>query len=256
MSRVRRSTTPISTATTTSTQGSSPRAWPTVDPSGSEAAPGPGGRGRPAGRPVRRRSHGPVALVRAEADQRRAAGRRRRAAASGRTRSSVRGGERDGSRCRRPRCRYDLGAGRPPSRSRSRTRTTTCSSSNKPAGPGRASRPRATRRGTLVNALLARAGGAEYGGIAGVARPGIVHRLDRVTSGVLLVAKHDAAQASLTRRAARRRGEIEEDLYLALVQGSVSAAESGRIERADRAGPEVRRIAHGRRRLDEGRAAR
>ena len=36
---------------------------------------------------------------------------------------------------------------------------------------------------TLVNALLARAGGSEYGGIAGVARPGIVHRLDRDTSG-------------------------------------------------------------------------
>ncbi len=47
---------------------------------------------------------------------------------------------------------------------------------------------------TLVNALLARAGGAEYGGIAGVARPGIVHRLDRDTSGLLMVAKHDAAQ--------------------------------------------------------------
>ena len=37
--------------------------------------------------------------------------------------------------------------------------------------------------GTVVNALLGRAGGAEYGGIAGVQRPGIVHRLDRDTSG-------------------------------------------------------------------------
>ncbi len=45
--------------------------------------------------------------------------------------------------------------------------------------------------GTLVNALLAR--GTEYGGIAGVRRPGIVHRLDRDTSGLLMVAKHDAA---------------------------------------------------------------
>src|SRR5262249_41752573 len=49
-------------------------------------------------------------------------------------------------------------------------------------------------RGTLVNALLAR--GDHYGGIAGVARPGIVHRLDRDTSGLLIVARNDAAQAS------------------------------------------------------------
>ena len=50
-------------------------------------------------------------------------------------------------------------------------------------------------QGTLVNALLAR--GDHYGGIAGVARPGIVHRLDRDTSGLLIVARNDAAQASL-----------------------------------------------------------
>jgi 23S rRNA pseudouridine1911/1915/1917 synthase len=79
---------------------------------------------------------------------------------------------------------------------------------------------------TLVNALLARAGGSEYGGIAGVARPGIVHRLDRDTSGLLMVAKHDAAQASLMAQLkARRVGKT----YLALVAGSVSAA-VGRIE--------------------------
>lgn len=79
---------------------------------------------------------------------------------------------------------------------------------------------------TLVNALLARAGGAEYGGIAGVARPGIVHRLDRDTSGLLLVAKHDAAQASLmTQLKARRIRKT----YQALVAGEVAAA-VGRIE--------------------------
>ncbi len=79
---------------------------------------------------------------------------------------------------------------------------------------------------TLVNALLARSGGSEYGGIAGVARPGIVHRLDRDTSGLLMVAKHDGAQASLMAQLkARRIGKT----YLALVQGSVSAA-VGRIE--------------------------
>ena len=79
---------------------------------------------------------------------------------------------------------------------------------------------------TLVNALLARAGGSEYGGIAGVARPGIVHRLDRDTSGLLMVAKHDAAQHSLMAQLKARRVR---KTYLALVQGSVAAA-VGRIE--------------------------
>ena len=51
--------------------------------------------------------------------------------------------------------------------------------------------------GTLVNALLRATAAASCGGIAGVQRPGIVHRLDRDTSGLLMVARHDAAQASL-----------------------------------------------------------
>jgi 23S rRNA pseudouridine1911/1915/1917 synthase len=79
---------------------------------------------------------------------------------------------------------------------------------------------------TLVNALLARAGGAEYGGIAGVARPGIVHRLDRDTSGLLMVAKHDAAQHSLMAQLKARRIR---KTYQALVAGNVGAA-VGRIE--------------------------
>jgi 23S rRNA pseudouridine1911/1915/1917 synthase len=79
---------------------------------------------------------------------------------------------------------------------------------------------------TLVNALLARAGGAEYGGIAGVARPGIVHRLDRDTSGLLMVAKHDAAQHALMAQLKARRIR---KTYQALVAGSVAAA-VGRIE--------------------------
>jgi len=79
-------------------------------------------------------------------------------------------------------------------------------------------------RGTLVNALLAR--GDRYGGIAGVARPGIVHRLDRDTSGLLIVAKNDAAQASVMAQLKARRVR---KTYLALVQGPVSAA-VGRIE--------------------------
>ncbi len=80
--------------------------------------------------------------------------------------------------------------------------------------------------GTLVNALLGRADGAEYGGIAGVARPGIVHRLDRDTSGLLMVAKHDRAQAALMDALKARRVK---KTYVALVHGSV-AATVGRVE--------------------------
>ncbi len=78
--------------------------------------------------------------------------------------------------------------------------------------------------GTLVNALLAH--GHELGGIAGIQRPGIVHRLDRDTSGLLMVAKTDAAQASLMAQLKARRIK---KTYLALVAGAVAAA-VGRIE--------------------------
>jgi 23S rRNA pseudouridine1911/1915/1917 synthase len=78
--------------------------------------------------------------------------------------------------------------------------------------------------GTLVNALLAR--DTVYGGIAGVERPGIVHRLDRDTSGLLIVAKTDTAQASIMAQLKARRVK---KTYLALVLGSVQAA-VGRIE--------------------------
>ena len=78
--------------------------------------------------------------------------------------------------------------------------------------------------GTLVNALLAR--DTEYGGIAGVQRPGIVHRLDRDTSGLLMVAKHDKSQASLM---AQLKARGVKKAYLGLVLGSV-AATTGRIE--------------------------
>ena len=80
--------------------------------------------------------------------------------------------------------------------------------------------------GTLVNALLGRGAGETYGGIAGVRRPGIVHRLDRDTSGLLMVAKHDLAQHALMAQLKARRVK---KTYLALVQGSVAAA-AGRIE--------------------------
>ena len=80
--------------------------------------------------------------------------------------------------------------------------------------------------GTLVNALLGRGAELAPGGIAGVQRPGIVHRLDRDTSGLLMVARTDAAQASLQAQLKARRVK---KTYLALVHGSVAAA-VGRIE--------------------------
>jgi 23S rRNA pseudouridine1911/1915/1917 synthase len=81
-------------------------------------------------------------------------------------------------------------------------------------------------RGTLVNALLGRGATLAPGGIAGIQRPGIVHRLDRDTSGLLMVARSDAAQNSLQAQLKARRVK---KTYLALVHGSVSAA-VGRIE--------------------------
>jgi len=80
--------------------------------------------------------------------------------------------------------------------------------------------------GTLVNALLGRAGDLAPGGIAGVQRPGIVHRLDRDTSGLLMVARNDVAQGSLQAQLKARRVK---KTYLALVAGTVAAAQ-GRIE--------------------------
>jgi 23S rRNA pseudouridine1911/1915/1917 synthase len=82
--------------------------------------------------------------------------------------------------------------------------------------------------GTLVNALLGRAQerGEPLGSIAGVGRPGIVHRLDKETSGLIVVAKTDAAQASLMRQFGERTVEKE---YLALVRGEPPSSR-GRIE--------------------------
>lgn len=79
--------------------------------------------------------------------------------------------------------------------------------------------------GTLVNALLHRFG--SLSGVGGELRPGIVHRLDRYTSGVLLVAKNDAAHRALAAQFSER---TIEKVYLALVQGRM-ARDAGRIER-------------------------
>ncbi len=95
---------------------------------------------------------------------------------------------------------------------------------DKPAGlvvhPGAG---RAT--GTLVNALLHHV--RDLSGVGGVLRPGIVHRLDRGTSGLLVVAKDDATHRALARQFAAR--EVRKE-YLAVVLG-VPARATGRIER-------------------------
>ncbi|MEX0786144.1 MAG: RluA family pseudouridine synthase, partial [Dehalococcoidia bacterium] len=86
---------------------------------------------------------------------------------------------------------------------------------DKPAGlavhpsPGHASH-------TLVNAVLAHC--PKLSGIGGEGRPGIVHRLDKDTSGLIIVAKNDAAHLSLARQLKERRIE---KTYLALVDGRV-----------------------------------
>jgi 23S rRNA pseudouridine1911/1915/1917 synthase len=85
---------------------------------------------------------------------------------------------------------------------------------NKPAGmtvhpaPGHPS-------ATLVNAILAHCD--DLSGVGGVLRPGIVHRLDRDTSGVILVAKNDAAHNALARQLKAR---TVEKTYVALVEGT------------------------------------
>ncbi|HEU5210416.1 MAG TPA: RluA family pseudouridine synthase [Longimicrobiales bacterium] len=88
---------------------------------------------------------------------------------------------------------------------------------NKPAGlvvhpaPGH-------RQGTLVHALLHHL--TDLSGIGGVLRPGIVHRLDRDTSGLMLVAKNDAAHRALA--AALKRREVRR-IYLAAAWGHLAA---------------------------------
>lgn len=94
---------------------------------------------------------------------------------------------------------------------------------NKPAGrvvhpaPGHSG-------GTLVNALLHHC--QDLAGIGGELRPGIVHRLDKDTSGVMVVAKNDAAMQSLSQSF---KGRQIQKQYVALVRGKV-VPESGRIE--------------------------
>jgi 23S rRNA pseudouridine1911/1915/1917 synthase len=81
--------------------------------------------------------------------------------------------------------------------------------------------------GTLVNAVLAHAA-EDLTGIGGEARPGIVHRLDKDTSGVMVVAKTERAHTALSAAFAERDLDRE---YLALVWG-LPATASGQVEAA------------------------
>jgi 23S rRNA pseudouridine1911/1915/1917 synthase len=84
-----------------------------------------------------------------------------------------------------------------------------------------------TGEDTMVHALLAHCAG-ELSGIGGVERPGIVHRLDKETTGLLVVAKNDAAHRALADQFASRTMRKE---YMALVSG-VPKTDSGSIDRS------------------------
>ncbi len=71
-------------------------------------------------------------------------------------------------------------------------------------------------RGTMVNALLAHCGDS-LSGIGGVVRPGIVHRIDKDTTGLVVVAKHDAAHTSLAKLFAKH--DLER-VYYAVTRGA------------------------------------
>jgi len=97
---------------------------------------------------------------------------------------------------------------------------------NKPAGmivhPGAG-----TKSGTMVNALLHEFGSrGELSSIGGELRPGIVHRLDRETSGALLIARNDLAHRALAEQFSSHKVE---KTYLALVHGKLNES-TGRIE--------------------------
>ena len=79
--------------------------------------------------------------------------------------------------------------------------------------------------GTLVNALLHHCGGS-LSGIGGVARPGIVHRIDKDTSGLLVVAKTDVAHEGLAKQFAAHSIDRR---YLAIVNGVPKASE-GKVD--------------------------
>jgi 23S rRNA pseudouridine1911/1915/1917 synthase len=78
-------------------------------------------------------------------------------------------------------------------------------------------------KGTLVNALIAHCGDS-LSGIGGVKRPGIVHRLDKDTTGLMVVAKNDAAHSALSAQFANKADSGIERGYLAFVWGAPGRA--------------------------------
>jgi 23S rRNA pseudouridine1911/1915/1917 synthase len=90
---------------------------------------------------------------------------------------------------------------------------------NKPQGMATHPAP-GTLSGTLVNALLAHC--VDLSGIGGVTRPGIVHRLDKDTSGLLVVAKNDLAHQGLSAQIAAKTATRQ---YLAVIMGTLATPE-------------------------------
>ena len=76
--------------------------------------------------------------------------------------------------------------------------------------------------GTLVNAIMAKCKGS-LSGIGGEIRPGIVHRLDKDTSGLLIVAKNDQAHINMSKQIKDRKVK---KIYIALVKGSIAEDEA------------------------------
>jgi 23S rRNA pseudouridine1911/1915/1917 synthase len=109
---------------------------------------------------------------------------------------------------------------------------------DKPAGMAAHPGP-GTPSGTLVNALL-RHCGASLSGIGGVARPGIVHRLDKDTSGVMVAAKTDAAHQALS---ALFSGHDIERLYIALTRGLPDPAKGTIVTRLGRSPHDRKKMA-------------
>jgi 23S rRNA pseudouridine1911/1915/1917 synthase len=109
---------------------------------------------------------------------------------------------------------------------------------DKPAGMSAHPAP-GSQTGTLVNALIHHCG-ASLSGIGGVARPGIVHRLDKGTSGVMVAAKTDTAHRGLSRLFAAH--DIDR-VYVALLRGAPTPATGAVITRIGRSSHDRKKMA-------------
>lgn len=102
--------------------------------------------------------------------------------------------------------------------------------------------------GTLVNALLAHCG-KSLSGIGGVKRPGIVHRLDKDTSGLMVVAKHDAAHQGLSEQFSdKTSGKTLSRIYHAFIWGAPDVKRGtiqGDIGRSDTNRKKMALVSHG-----------